>query len=186
MRASLVRRAAAVLLLAGLVLPYSCDARPITVLWSSWDDLATLFTVGIPVLVALAYGLHRLVPALARFHERNGAALHGLFRAVFFLLAGAYLMRGLERRDKDFPSWLISLLFCGGLLVWQQQRGTKAQRLPLLLLTIVGLPALYYASALVPDGGMQYGGWVFTLGYVAAVAAEVVALRAAPPVTHGG
>src|SRR2546427_2353410 len=43
--------------------------------------------------------LFRSVPALARFHERHGAGLHGIFRAVFFLLAGAYLMRGLQGKD---------------------------------------------------------------------------------------
>src|SRR2546427_13234437 len=99
MRPALLKKLAAVLLLVGLALPYGCDARPITVLWSSWDDLALLFTVGVPVLAAIAYGLHALLPALARFHERHGAGLHGIFRAVFFLLAGAYLMRGLQGKD---------------------------------------------------------------------------------------
>src|SRR2546427_6263281 len=103
--------------------------------------------------------LFRSVPALARFHERHGAGLHGIFRAVFFLLAGAYLMRGLEGRDDNFPwFWLIALLFCGGLLYWQQQRGTKTQRLPLLLLTIVGVPAVYYRTAFLTQGGLPYGG----------------------------
>jgi len=186
MRPSLLKKLAAVLLLAGLVLPYGCDARPITVLWTSWSDPATLFAVGVPVLAALAYVLHSLFPPLARFHERYGAGLHGIFRAVFFLLAGAYLMRGLEGKDDDFPFWLIALLFSGGLLYWQQQRGTKAQRLPLLLLTIVGVPAVYYGTAFLDKGGLQYGGWVFTVGYVAAVAAEVLGLRGTQPVTHGG
>ena len=186
MRPSLLKKLAAVLLLVGLALPYGCDARPVTVLWYSWDDLATLFTIGVPVLAALAYGLHNLIPALARFHERNGAGLHGIFRAVFFLLAGAYLMRGLEGKADDFPFWLVTLLFCGGLLWYQQRRGTKAQRLPLLLLTTVGLPAVYYATAFLDKGGLQYGGWVFTVGYVLGVAAEVLGLRSAPPITHGG
>jgi len=185
MRPALLKKLAAALLLVGLVLPYGCDARPIAVLWSSGDDLALLFTVGVPVLAAIAYGLHALLPALARFHERHGAGVHGIFRAVFFLLAGAYLMRGVQGKEDDFPFWLIALLFCGGLLWWQQQRGTKAQRLPLLLLTIVGLPAVYYATAFL-KGGMQYGGWVFTVGYVVALVAEVLGLRHAPPVTHGG
>ena len=85
MRPALLKKLAAALLLVGLVLPYGCDARPIAVLWSSGDDLALLFTVGVPVLAAIAYGLHALLPALARFHERHGAGLHGIFRAVFFL-----------------------------------------------------------------------------------------------------
>jgi len=187
MRLSPLKKLAAVLLLAGLVLPYGCDARPITVLWTGWRDLAMLFVVGVPVLAVLAYGLHTLLPALARFHERHGAGLHGIFRAVFFLLAGAYLMRGLEGKDDNFPwFWLIALLFCGGLLYWQQQRGTKTQRLPLLLLTIVGVPAVYYGTAFLTEGGLQYGGWVFTVGYVAAVVVEVLGLRRTAPVTHGG
>ena len=186
MRLPLLKKFAAVLLLAGLGLPYGCDARPITVLWTSWSDPGTLFALGIPVLAALAYGLHSLLPPLARFHERHGAGLHGILRAMFFLLAGAYLTSGLEGKGDDFPFWLIALLFSGGLLYWQQQRGTKAQRLPLLLLTIVGVPAVYYGTALLGKGGLQYGGWVFTVGYVAAVAAEVLGLRGTQPVTHGG
>ena len=104
----------------------------------------------------------------------------------YVLLAGAYLMRGLEGKADDFPFWLVTLLFCGGLLWYQQRRGTKAQRLPLLLLTTVGLPAVYYATAFLDKGGLQYGGWVFTVGYVLGVAAEVLGLRNAPPVTHAG
>jgi len=186
MRLPLLKKLAAVLLLAGLALPYGCDARPITILWTGWDDLAMMFAVGIPVLAAAAYGLHVLVSPLARFHERHGAGLHGIFRAVFFLLAGGYLIRGLEAKEDDFPFWLIALLFCGGLLYWQQQRGTKAQRLPLLLLTIVGVPAVYYGTAFLGKGGLQYGGWVFTVGYVGAVVLEVLGLRRTTPVTHGG
>src|SRR5438034_5135359 len=78
MRLPLLKKLAAVLLLAGLGLPYGCDARPITVLWTSWSDPGTLFALGIPVLAALAYGLHSLLPPLARFHERHGAGLHGI------------------------------------------------------------------------------------------------------------
>ena len=64
--------------------------------------------------------------------------------------------------------------------------GTKTQRLPLLLLTIVGVPAVYYGTAFLTEGGLQYGGWVFTVGYVAAVVVEVLGLRRTAPVTHGG
>ena len=187
MRLSPLKKLAAVLLLAGLVLPYGCDARPITVLWTGWRDLAMLFVVGVPVLAVLAYGLHTLLPALARFHERHGAGLHGIFRAVFFLLAGAYLMRGLEGRDDNFPwFWLIALLFCGGLLYWQQQRGTKTERLQLLRLTVVGLPVVMYLLDGVISGGLQIGAWVLTAGWVLGVVAEVETLQRAPKVAHTG
>src|SRR5437879_4207577 len=91
MRLSQLKKLAAVLLLAGMVLPYGCDARPITVLWTWSHALAS-----------------------------------------------------------------------------------------------VGVLAVYYGTAFLPEGGLQYGGWVFTVGYVAAVVVEVLGLRRTAPVTHGG
>ena len=75
----MLKKLAAVVLLVGLVLPYSCDTRPIT---GSWEGAHRILMFGVPVLVTIAYALHQLWPALARFHERNGAALHGAFRAL--------------------------------------------------------------------------------------------------------
>src|SRR5216117_464003 len=84
----MLKKIAAVLLLVGLVLPHSCGVRPVL---GAWQGLATAIMFGIPVLVTIAYVLHQLAPALARFHERHGAALHGFFRAVCFILLGVYL-----------------------------------------------------------------------------------------------
>ncbi|MGH7672407.1 MAG: hypothetical protein ACREMC_05870 [Gemmatimonadales bacterium] len=179
----MLKRLAAGLLLVGLVLPYGSGVRPLT---GAWDGLEPTLMIGIPLLIAVAYVLHTFLPPLARFHERNGPALHGLFRVVYFVLAGMYLHDGIDGDGDGWVFWVAALLVTGGLLYWSQGRGTKAQRLPLLLLVVVGLPAVYYCLSGLDMGGLQAGGWVFTGGWVLAVAGEVVGLRGAAPVAHGG
>lgn len=175
----MLKRIGAALLVVGLCLPYSCNSRPIT---SAWSDLETILMMGIPVVVTLAYALHVFLLPIARFHERNGAALHGAFRAVYFVLAGMYLYAYLESETDKWYQIVAALGATGAVLYWSQGRGTKAQRLPLLLLMIVGLPAVYMGLAL----GWQIGAWVFTAGFLASVAAEIWSLRGATTIAHGG
>lgn len=181
----MLRKLGAVLLAVGLCLPYGCDVRPITQIWQA-ENAGSWMMVGLPVLVVVAYVLHALVPPLARFHERHGAMLHGLFRMVYFVLAGATLYAALAGKRNELAFSAAALVVTGGLLVWQQRRGTKAQRLPLLLLIVAGLASLTQFLAGLDGGGLQVGAWVFTGGYVLAVATEVADLRAAPPVVHSG
>jgi len=178
------KKTLAVLLLAGLVLPYSCDTSPIL---GSWDGALTTAMFGVPVLVTIAYALHQLLPALARFHERHGAALHGLFRAICLVLWGVYLgaLLGEHTETRDLIALSITLLVAAALLIWQQGRGTKAQRVPLLLLTIAGLGAVY-AFAWFVGRELAYGGWFVTAAWLLAVGAEVNGLQGASRVEHGG
>jgi hypothetical protein len=180
----MLKKVAALVLVVGLVLPHSCGVSPLR---GSWDGILTGVMFGIPLLVTIAYALHQLVPGLARFHERNGAVLHGLFRALCLVLFGVYLgwVLGEDIEQRDRIATAVSLMIAAGLLVWQQRRGSKAQRLPLLLLTIVGTAAIYAFARFVGDG-LQYGGWVLTAGWFLAVGAEVSGLRRAPLVSHGG
>ncbi len=181
----MLKRLAAVLLLVGLCLPYSCDARPLTAVWA---DPETIVMVGIPVLVTVAYALHVLVPALARFHERHGAALHGIFRATYLVLAGAYLSFALHKGEEHADRFhaAIAIACTAAVLWWQQRRGTKAQRLSLLLLVIVGLPEVLYFLSGIHSHDLKFGGWLFTVGYVVAVGLEARDLRQAPQVPSGG
>jgi len=93
---------------------------------------------------------------------------------------------------KEHAGWptplhvIIALAVTGALLYWGQGRGTKAERLPLLLLICAGVPTIAYFLDAVHAGELMYGGWVFTLGYVVATAGEVQGLRAAPKIAHGG
>jgi hypothetical protein len=178
----MLKKLAAALLAVGLVLPYGCGVRPLT---GAWDGIEPVFLVGIPVLVTIAYVLHTFVPPLARFHERNGPFLHGVFRVVYFVLAGMYLLETIKGDDPWFLG-VAALVTTGAILYWSQGRGTKAQRLPLLLLIVVGLPAVYYCLSALRTGDLQYGGWLLTAGWLLAVGAEVDGLRAAPLVSHGG
>lgn len=179
----MLKKLAAALLAVGLVLPYGCGVRPLT---GAWDGIEPSLLVGIPVLVTIAYVLHTFVPALARFHERNGPFLHGVFRVVYFMLAGMYLHETIGGGDGPWFLGVAALVVTGAILYWSQGRGTKAGRLPLLLLMVVGLPAVYYGLSGLRTGDLQYGGWLVTAGWLLAVGAEVDGLRGAPQVSHGG
>jgi len=180
----MLKKLAALVLVVGLALPHSCGVQPVL---GAWDGILTSIMFGIPVLVTIAYALHQFLPSIARFHERNGAVLHGLFRAVCFVLLGVYIgvSLGDDAEPRDRIATVDAFAIAAALLVWQQGRGTKAQRFPLLLLTTVGVGAVFAFARYVGDG-LQYGGWVFTAGWLLAVIAEVDELRGAPPVEHGG
>ena len=92
-----------------------------------------------------------------------------------------------EREHDDSPARvLVALAVTGALLYWGQGRGTKAERLPLLLLICAGIPTIAYFLDAAHAGELRYGGWVFTVGYLVAAAGEVQGLRAAPKISHGG
>lgn len=179
----MLKKIAAGLLLVGLALPYSCGARPVA---SAWGDLPTIMLIGIPVFLAAVYAAVALLPAAARFQERHGRTLHALGRAVFLALWGAYLYAGLNGDSEAPLVWIPPLVLTAALLYWQQQRGTKTERLQLLRLTIVGLPALMYLLSGLKSGGLQIGAWVLTAGWVLGVVAEVETLQRAPKVAHSG
>lgn len=181
----MLKKLAALLLLVGLCLPYGCDVRPIT---GVWHELPAILFLGIPVIATVIYGLHTLLPPLAAFHERNGAALHGLARLVYFGLVGGYLAFAVTKREgwPDPIDTAVALVVTGILIVWQERRGTKAARVALLLLTAVGVPEVAFLVAFLRAGGVQVGGWVLTAGWVLGVLTEVQTLSAAPIVAHGG
>ena len=56
----------------------------------------------------------------------------------------------------------------------------------MLLLIAGGVPTIAYFIETLRAGALAYGGWVFTVGYVLALAGEVQGLRAAPKIAHGG
>lgn len=181
----MLKKLAALLLLVGLCLPYACDVRPIT---GVWHELPAILFLGIPVLATVIYVLHTLVPPLHAFHERNAAVLHGIFRVVYFGLVGGYLAFAVTKRDSS-PGPIetaVALVVTGMLIVWQQRRGTKAARLPLLLLTAVGVPEVAFLIGFLWQGGVQAGAWVFTAGWLLGVLTEVQTLSAAPIVAHSG
>lgn len=179
----MLRKLAAALVLAGLCLPYACDVRPVA---GVWDSAAHVGLLGVPVLAALLYVLGELVPPFAGALERHGPAAHGVLRAVFLLLASAYLVSAIQG-EAGAPQRLgtaAALLVTGGLLVWQQGRGTKGQRVPLLLLAILGIPVVQLPVVLEFD--LKTGGWLVTAGWALAVLEEMRLLRATPPIVHGG
>jgi hypothetical protein len=179
----MLKKLAAVLLGVGLCLPYSCDVRPIS---GVWGNLPGILFLGLPVLAAVAYVLHTLIPSLAAFHERNGRALHGILRVLYFGLAGAYLAKALTK-NADWPGLLsvaAALVVTGMLLIWQQGRGTKATRVPLLFLLCAGVPMIAYAVELRTDLGIGAG--LVLAGWTLGVLGETQMLRVQPTIAHGG
>ncbi|MGH7751717.1 MAG: hypothetical protein ACREN5_02785 [Gemmatimonadales bacterium] len=182
----MLKKIAAVLIAAGLVLPYGCEIRPITQLWS--QDTANIFLFGLPVLGAAAYALHVLLPPIAQFHERNGASIHGVLRALIFMLFGGFTLTVLSDAPDGARGWtalVATAVVCVILLLFNQGRGTKAQRLPLLLLVMTSFFQILWFVTFVGEG-LQYGGWIFSAGYAVAVWLEVKGLAATPKVMHGG
>src|SRR2546426_3137442 len=116
----MLKKIGAVLLAVGLFLPYTPGNRIVTGLF---QDIPTILFQGVPVLITIAYVLHNFVPPLAQFHQRQGQGLHGLFRVVFFVLAGAYLAMSLAKEHAGWPAHLhviVALVVTGGLLYWSQ------------------------------------------------------------------
>src|SRR2546425_7672697 len=116
----MLKKIGAVLLAVGLFLPYTPGNRIVTGLL---QDVPTILFQGVPVLITIAYVLHSFAPPLAQFHQRYGQGLHGLFRVVFFVLAGGYLE---EHRSEEHTSELQSLayLVCRLLLEKKKKKST--------------------------------------------------------------
>lgn len=181
----MLKKLAAVILAVGLCLPYGCDVRPIA---GVWHNVATILFLGLPVLAAVVYVLHTLVPALAAFHERHGLLLHAVLRVLYFLLAGGYLAFAVTKRE-SWPGLIAAaaaLVVTGGAITWQQGRGTKATRVPLLLLLCAGVPEIAFLVEFLRQGELQVGGWVFTGGWLLAVFAETQVLKVQPTIAHEG
>lgn len=181
----MLKKLAALLLGIGLCLPYGCNIRPIT---GVWHDVPTVVLLGIPVIATVIYVLHTLLRPLAAFHERHARLLHGVFRVIYYGLVGGYLAFAVTKRE-GWPGPIetaAALVVTGALAVWQQHRGTMAARLPLLLLTVAGVPEVAYLTGFLRDGSLQVGGWVFTSGWLVAVAAEAQVLAASPQHPHSG
>lgn len=180
----MLRKLAALILAVGLCLPYGCDVRPIT---GVWENGPAILFLGIPVIATVAYVLHALVPALTAFHERHGPRLHGILRILYFALAGGYLAFAVTKRE-GWPGPIaaaVALVVTGGAFNWQQRRGTKATRVPLLFLVCAGVPAIAFLVELLRSGDLRIGGWVFTIGWLLALVAETQVLKAQPTIPHG-
>jgi len=173
----MLRKLAAVVVLVGLCLPYACDSRAITSVWGTVPD-AVMF--GIPVLAAVCYGVLRLVPAVTMGVGRVGPPLFALLRVLYILLAGAYLLSAVRQAASatERVGVALALLVTGVVLVWQGGKGTTAQRVPLLLLAILGLAVV--DLLVLTQLELQAGGWLVTAGWILAVLEEGRLLRAMP------
>jgi len=178
----MLRKLAAAVVLAGLCLPYACDSRAITSVWGSVPEAAMF---GVPLLAAVAYALLEFLPPAAAGVERRGAVAFATLRAVYVVLAGAYLIGALRQSAAatDRLGAAVALLVTGALVVWQQGKGTKAQRVPLYLLVILGLAVVDLLVWTRLE--LQIGGWMVTGGWALATIEETRLLRAMPAAVHG-
>jgi hypothetical protein len=111
-----------------------------------------------------------------------------VLRIVYFGLAGGYLAFAVTRRE-GWPGLIAAaaaLVVTGGALTWQQGRGTKATRVPLLLLLCAGVPEIAFLVDFLREGGLQTGGWVYTAGWLLALFGETQVLKVQPTIAHGG
>lgn len=180
----MLRKLAALVVLTGLCLPYACDVRPVTDVWQG--PPVDVLPLAVPLVAAVLWGLRELLPPVAAAMERGGAAWHGALRGIYLLLAGAYLVKAIGQQASA-PERLgvaAALLVTGVLLAWPQGRGTKAQRVPLLLLAIVGLPVVLYPVAVELE--LAAGGWLVTAGWALGVIEELRLLAATPPAARAG
>src|SRR3989442_5786864 len=137
----MLKRLGAVLLAVGFLLPYSPDVRVIV---SVWHNAAEVLFQGVPLLIGVAYVLHTFVPPLARFHQRRGPALHGVFRMVYFVLVGAYVATAAAGRA-DWPAAgpVLRAPGCtGARLYWGQGGGAEGGRVAVVLLICGGGAAI--------------------------------------------
>ncbi|HYK83626.1 MAG TPA: hypothetical protein VEU55_10835 [Gemmatimonadales bacterium] len=175
----MVRKFAALVLVAGLCLPYRFDVQPIVFLR---EDAGAFVSVGVPILLAFAYAVATLLPPVGRAVERVGRGLHGVLYALFFIFVGLSLGAALSQPDhttaRDWAALGVGCAVGGALVWWSERRGTPAQRVPLLLLATFGLQAVAVLwSFALP--ALQYGAGVTVVGYVVAVLSEMRALRPA-------
>ncbi len=137
---------------------------------------------GIPVLAAVCYGILRLLPAATRGVDGVGPLLFVLLRGLYVLLAGTYLLSAIRQTAPatERLGVALALLVTGVVLVWQRGKGTSAQRVPLLLLAILGLAVV--DVLVLTQLELQVGGWLVTAGWMLAVLEEGRLLRVMPRV----
>jgi hypothetical protein len=175
-----MKKIAALAIAVGLCTPYSCDVRPVEFLWDDWQNVVA---VGIPVLAGVAYCVLVFSPAFARLVERRGGTLDRLLAGLYAaLLAFWTIACALDGTSSEQWLWLaLAAGFTLGLLVLARRRGAPDARVPLLLLSLLGLPAVdYFLTCLIVLKSLQYGGWIFSAGYALAVIVEARGLRRAP------
>ncbi len=166
-----LRRLAAVLLLIGLVTPYSCDVRPITTLWGEWVGV---LVAGIPVLCLLIYALQALVRLVAAFMLARRRIFQPLFLAVLLLVTVVWITGQIQEDTQYAPVLAVlagSLLWSGTLFALTLRRGRRANPFPLLLLATAAIPVINYFYW--EYDRLKYGAWILTAGYALAVFEEM-------------
>lgn len=180
----MIRKLAAVLLLAGILTPYSCDVRPVTMLWG--EQISRLL-VGVPVLCIILYALQALLDPLSRMLRRAPAFLNLLLLTIFFVLALGWILNSLSEGEADIPAWASlagAILWCVALIAWSLRTRPAPERFPLLLLANIGIPVIIYFVW--EYSNLRYGAWLLTAGYLLAVLEEARAGRPPPGLPSRG
>lgn len=172
----MVRKLAAILLLIGILTPYSCDVRPVSTLWS---DRIVILLVGVPVLCIVLYVLQALLGAVRAALRRAPAAVNPALLSIFLLLVIGWVANTFREETTSWQDWTAlacAVLWGGALVVSSLRRGPPAERFPLLLLANMGIPVVIYFYW--EYSHLRYGAWILTAGYALAAFAE---LRGAGP-----
>ena len=164
----MLRRIAAVLLLVGLCLPYSCDVRPIT---GVWEDSWAIVTAGIPLVALILWCLDALIGFTRRLGAASIRAARRALGIVFVAVTGALLYMVLDSRPSRMVIGLGSVAIAGVFLNVLARRGDRTGRIAPWLLAIAGVSEAAFLSGLFPKD-LQAGGWILAAGFALAIAAE--------------
>ena len=167
------KKIAAILLLVGVMTPYSCDVRPISTLRGDWPGV---LAAGVPVLCIIFYALQALVPRLPEVLRGARKALQPLLVAILLVVAGTWIAGVFSEENEPWPTFALlgaSFIWSGWLAVRALRRAGAANPLPLLLLAIIGIPAVNYFAWEWSDSHLKYGAWILSAGYVLAAVEEL-------------
>jgi hypothetical protein len=140
----------------------------------------------------VSYILHELVPPLGRFHQRNAAALEITLLLLYFVVAGAFVYGAVRSNAFDEGLFnVVGVVVTLPLLLWALRRGTSADRLPLLMLAVIGTAGVTFFLSGLDTGDLKVGAWVGTAGWLLATILKIAESRGSasvperpPSITH--
>ncbi len=164
----MLRRIAAVLLLVGLCLPYSCNVRPIT---GVWGNPGSIVAAGIPLLALLLWCLDALIGFTRRMGAARVRAARRALGLVFIAVTGALLYMIFDSKPMRAAIGLGSVAIAAAFLNVLARRGDRTGRIAPWLLAIAGVSEAAFLSSEFPKN-LESGGWILVVGFALAIAAE--------------
>ena len=182
----MLRKIAAVLLLVGICLPYSCDVRPVTGAWTTGGGAVA---AGIPLLALVAWCLDALLGALLGFTRRMPVgeirAARRVVSVIFIVVTGWLLVMAFDNKPKMVAIQIGAVAITAAFLNVLARRGDRTGQIAPWLLAVAGVSEAAFLAGLFP-GELQVGGWILAAGFVLAIVAEWRETAGGPAPGEGG